>query len=494
MKTRLFKSLLALTTLLLILLVPASVHAATVITVTTTADVIAADGLCSLREAVIAANTDTATSDCPSGSGADTIVFSPILPSPSIFILGKTGANEDNAATGDLDLFGMITIQGAGAAQTILDGNGTDRVFDVRPGAFVTISGPTIRNGNPGAGAGGGGILVSGSAPTSKLTLTNAFVLNNSAVNGGGIQVLGNGATAALQNTRISSNVATVGGGGLSNNGILTLLNSVLDENQARTGGGIDHSGFSMNLTNVTVSGNSAGDNGGGIYNRADAILLNVTLAGNAASGSGTGGAIYNDEGFLAIKNSIVADSDADGNCFNSGGQINSQGHNLDGGDTCKFTASGDMSSTDPLLDTLQDNGGGTFTQALLSGSPAIDSADNNGCPKTDQRGFVRPMDGNSDGSAVCDIGAFELDAAPGTSTATATSTIAPPPSDTPTPTSTTVSGSTDTPTPTLTTTSTPPSTETPVPPMPPCSSAALILVALGLLIRLRPVIKDGGA
>jgi hypothetical protein len=69
------------------------------------------------------------------------------------------------------------------------------------------------------------------------------------------------------------------------------------------------------------------------------------------------------------------------------------------------------------MLGPLQNNGGPTKTHALLSGSPAIDNG--NGAlalGTTDQRGFPRIADGNSNGSAVIDMGAFELsffDAAP---------------------------------------------------------------------------------
>ena len=58
--------------------------------------------------------------------------------------------------------------------------------------------------------------------------------------------------------------------------------------------------------------------------------------------------------------------------------------------------------STDPLLGTLQDNGGPTDTLALQTGSPAIDAGTDTGCPAADQRGTARPQ------AAACDIGAFE--------------------------------------------------------------------------------------
>jgi hypothetical protein len=62
----------------------------------------------------------------------------------------------------------------------------------------------------------------------------------------------------------------------------------------------------------------------------------------------------------------------------------------------------------DPKLGALADNGGPLFTHALLDDSDAIDAGGAAGCPTTDARGFDRPIDGDSDGTAKCDIGAFE--------------------------------------------------------------------------------------
>jgi uncharacterized repeat protein (TIGR01451 family) len=248
----------------------------------------------------------------------------------------------------------------------------------------------------------GGGVYNTGFTLT-KLTLDQSVVMSNTTTgSGGGILNEGVGATADIKDTRISGNTATVGGGGIFNNGTMTVQRSVVDHNQAGSGAGVDHFGGTLSLTNDTLSSNIASDNGGGLYNRGSATLTNVTLSANSASGANTGGNIFNDEAQLSVRNTIVAYSDLDGNCFNSAGFLNSLGHNLDSANTCGFGAVGDLINTDPLLGPLQDNGGATWTHALLTGSPAIDAGDNSACPATDQRGVPRPQ------GAVCDIGSYE--------------------------------------------------------------------------------------
>ena len=91
--------------------------------------------VCTLRAAIQASNAN---------SGTDTI----ILPA-GVYTLTIAGRNEDAAATGDLDITDPVNITGV-AGSTIIDGNGIDRVFDVFASGTTTISGVTIRNGNPG--------------------------------------------------------------------------------------------------------------------------------------------------------------------------------------------------------------------------------------------------------------------------------------------------------------------------------------------------------
>ena len=109
------------------------------------------------------------------------------------------------------------------------------------------------------------------------------------------------------------------------------------------------------------------------------------------------------------------------GDASNCLGRITSIGHNLFGStQNCAIAGpgTGDLLSLDPLLSPLGDNGGPTATQALQPGSPAIDAGDNAACAAIpvddhDQRGVPRPIDGNGDLSAVCDIGAVEYVATP---------------------------------------------------------------------------------
>jgi hypothetical protein len=138
--------------------------------------------------------------------------------------------------------------------------------------------------------------------------------------------------------------------------------------------------------------------------------LTNVTLNANASQ-LGKGSNLYLSS-TLQLNNTIVANG-LGSNCSYAGAiAITSLGHNLDSGNTCGLTGTGDLSQVDPQLAALAVDsilGNVTLTYALHHGSPAIDAGNNAGCPATDQRGVIRPLAGTRGGPLKCDIGAYEL-------------------------------------------------------------------------------------
>jgi CSLREA domain-containing protein len=299
---------------------PIALASSVTYTVNTTADTSDADlaaaacrdvhGRCSLRAAVMQANYHP---------GADTIVVP-----KGTYKLTRVGQNDDIAIVGDLDITESVTIRGAGAASTIVDGNGAvtgDRVFQVLPtAAAVTISGLTIQHGRrTGVFDEGGGLKWDSSIGS--LTLSHVTIQGNSAKYGGGAALsAGNGATLHLDHLLVSGNGATSAaggleitlgdtnfslsasritanhayeGGGMYLQGTTTstmtqaITTTEIDANKATLSGGIEsHAGNAtteLTITDSWIHGNSATGYGGGIGNYGEMAVTGTTISGNSA-------------------------------------------------------------------------------------------------------------------------------------------------------------------------------------------------------------------
>jgi len=407
-----------------------------------------------LNDSTVTNNNTTNTGGSDDGGG--------IFNSGTLTVSGSTISN--NSATDDGG--GILNSGTATLNNTIVSENTTNAGGDDIGGgisneaesadATLTLNNSRVLS-NTVNGVGGGGIANSANSnQTATVVLSQTTVSGNIATHttvastngfGGGIR---NGffsgaitatAIVTIENSTISNNQA-INGGGVGSGTLgtddpakasVTINKSTINNNQANgsgstvgNGGGIVNLKSTMSLINSTVSGNAAngsgGSNsgeGGGIANAgADSVaatlwLTNTTVASNTAAASG-GGVDQLDLGSTQTanaKNSILAGNSASSGGPDCSGTLTSKDHNLIQ-DTSGCTVSGitanNITGQNPLLGLLQDNGGDTHTHALLSGSPAIDAADNTTCAASpvngvDQRGEARDAD--------CDIGAYEAGA-----------------------------------------------------------------------------------
>lgn len=306
---------------------------------------------------------------------------------------------------------------------TIENGKSTNFAGGVINGGNLTLNNVTItKNTVNGVNDWGGGIQSSGPLTINNCTISNNISGTHNAF-GGGIY---NQAPMTITNSTISGNSTGGGGGGMYCIGAAsTIRNCTISGNTAASGGGIYKAGFPLVIINSTISGNFSTVNGGGIFANSGTMgMFNVTVTNNRAnsdnSGVGFGGGITNVSGSTVnFQNSIIAGNTnvvvtSGGNFLNfddCSGTISSLTNNIvQNANSGNCTVTGPVTIADPNLGPLQDNGGLTFTHALLNGSPATDAGNSSGCTDdvgafitTDQRGLHRPEGGR------CDEGAFEV-------------------------------------------------------------------------------------
>jgi hypothetical protein len=377
-----------------------------------------------------------------------------VMPGTSVTISGLTisgGSSDERGGGGILNDHAILTldsciVQNSFSAQFSAGGG----IYNdgSEGSATLTILNSSITTN--GAYLAGGGIYNNAdNGGSATLAITNSILSNNiasfsefpfnSGGNGGGI--FNEGGTVTITDSSVSHNQAGTSdpipggnGGGIVSSGMLTITNSAIESNGcAVSGGGIVNYG-TLSITNSTVSGNGASGqhdgmpwgHGGGIVG--SVTFNNSTLSGNYAnlsaggiegsgfitnstiSGNTNGGLSVN--GALQIGNTILKAGASGPNISNNGGTITSQGYNVCSDNGGGFlNGPGDQTNTDPMLGTLQNNGGPTLTHALLPGSPAIDTGDPNFTPPPfyDQRGpgFERVFNGR------IDVGSFETQPTP---------------------------------------------------------------------------------
>lgn len=397
------------------------------------------DATCTLRDAVTTAcNGSTITFDTAG-----------VFATPQTITLGGT----------ELSVARNVTINAPSAAgnHVTVSANNASRVFAIQSGKTVSISNLTISNGHAIIGAlfanEGGGIY----NDHGTLMLTNCVLSGNTADDSGG-GIFNNGFTSGSASTTVTgctfSGNTAVNGGGLYNYGdtgtaTMNISNSTFAGNTATgQGGAMDNFGnaasgvATLTIVNSTISGNNSNTDGGGIYsqnfnNTSPAVtttLTNVTVTNNRADNNndntGLGGGIFVSSGTVTLNNTIVAGNFNEDGMTDSVDDVNgalaaASTHNLIGIGTGMTGISnadananqvGSGTPIDAMLGPLQNNGGPTFTHALLPTSPAIEAGDNTAANAasltTDQRGTGYPRIADSsdlDVSAVVDIGAFEL-------------------------------------------------------------------------------------
>lgn len=306
-----------------------------------------------------------------------------------------------------------VTIEGARASLSDIDGSSVGPVITFQdPSPYdrptVTLKNLTLQNGK--SSDNGGGIK---NESDMSLILDNVTLKNNIATkDGGGIYHYGYGSITIQNGSVLKKNTAGGSGGGVY--GVLYSIDveqsSIIQNTAADVGGGmvLAAEGINLWIFNSTIGENSALKSGG-IWTAGSILAGNITVYKNSSTTSGYAGGIdtsTSNTHDMQIWNSAIA-KNTGGDCDVQ--EVTSFGGNLDSDSTCAFTAATDLPGTDPGFSSLMLS----VYQAASKTSAVIDNGNgSNGtgslCGGADEKGNARSIDGNGDGTALCDIGAME--------------------------------------------------------------------------------------
>ena len=341
------------------------------------------------------------------------------------------------AVPGGLAARGGGGIYGAGRGVTLIDAQGSGRVLVHRASQgnnTYALHDLTLANGL-GSSTGDGGAF---SGAGGHYVLDHVALRDSTSGRDGGGMALAETSTLSMYDSIVAGNVAQNSGGGIYCNGdnmeiyeSAIIGNQTLAAGDATGGGGIFFEGrVEMRLVNSTVSGNRSAGEGGGFYLDLGGggqrnIINNSSIVNNEFGPSST---VARQGGLLlayrvasvrdtTISNSVLAGNFLGGSpgalydCARSSDAIVPvTGYNLvQSANTCLFGATGDQTGIDPQLQPL-DTALPMPVHLPANGSPLIDAGDpGSSCARADALGTTRPLDGNGDGTALCDIGAVEV-------------------------------------------------------------------------------------
>lgn len=284
-------------------------------------------------------------------------------------------------------------------------------VLKVPAGSDFTLEGFVITGGNADGGgdnSGGGGIIVLGDAPGAHLS--RLVVKYNNAFNeGGGISARG---SVNLTDVRIRGNHSDgIAGGVAVVFGDVEMSRVTIDENGASVSGAfVVSNDASLVAENLTVFKNVGFDSGqtGAVSGSAEVTVRGATFAGNFGNNDAMPSVKVSGTASFEARNSIFYDNDGAEFGIDATADATLGRDLVQGGCPASATCSG-VYDFDPQLSTpVADHGGFVPALAMDPDSEAIDKGSPNGCPDDDARGAARPFDGNGNGVAACDLGAYE--------------------------------------------------------------------------------------